>query len=159
MAMTSADTGSVSPSSSKIEYKCGTADVDDIAEHLNICSKGFIPPLEKTVGIKAYAAKIAAKAVTFEAWADGRLVALVAAYFNTGEKGFITNVSTMPEFAGRGLASELVTRSLEHARANAFKVIGLEVNAANERAIGVYRSLGFVESNRKGDSLELTISV
>ncbi|MBL0182082.1 MAG: hypothetical protein IPP96_07240 [Chitinophagaceae bacterium] len=71
---------------------------------MEACKNNFIPPLQDTVDIDSYAQKIKSKSITFEAWQNGHLAGLIAAYFNDPGKevGFITNVSVENGFAGKG---------------------------------------------------------
>lgn len=97
---------------SEILYRINTATPEDIYLHLEECQYNFVPPLNARVDIKEYSEKISAKAVTFEAWDDKILAGLLAAYFNDDEKisGFITNVSTLKRYQGKGIAAELVKK-------------------------------------------------
>ena len=71
-----------------------------IFDHLSNCENNFIPPLSTLVELKAYAKKIAIKAECFEAWAEGELVGLVAAYCNDYQKkvAYIKSVSVLAEW-------------------------------------------------------------
>ncbi len=116
-----------------------------VAEHLRACDAHFVPPLVGRVEIDAYAAKIASHAERFEIWHNGHLVALVAAYCNAParEAAHITNVSVLPTWHGRGLASRLLTRCLDHACKLGFETIDLEVNSDNVPAVALYHKQGF----------------
>ena len=140
---------------SSVEFKIRTASVKAVIEHLNTCSNAFDPPLHTQVHIEAYSQKIVDNAVTFEAWDNGLLVGLVAAYFNDLESksGYITNVSTLPNYQGRGIAKNLFTTSLEHGKSLGFIKVGLEVSGRNTRAINLYSRNGFWVIGRKGATL------
>lgn len=77
---------------------------------------------------------------------NGRMVSMV----NVQKAGFdikrwtIGNVATHPDYQRRGLARQLVTRALEHARSLGAEVITLDVRAAALPAYNLYRSLDFV---------------
>jgi ribosomal protein S18 acetylase RimI-like enzyme len=77
---------------------------------------------------------------------QGRIVALV----NTSTAGArnkrweIGNVATHPDYRGQGLARQLVSRAVEHARQQGAEACILEVRSDNEPAYNLYRSLGFV---------------
>ena len=49
---------------------------------------------------------------------------------------------------GLGLGTILISRALEQAKENRFTQVELGVFADNERAIGLYRKLGFTEMGR-----------
>lgn len=76
----------------------------------------------------------------------GQIVSMV----NVHKTGFDTkrwnigNVATHPDYQRRGLARQLVTRALEHARALGAEICTLDVRTAAIPAYNLYRSLGFV---------------
>jgi ribosomal protein S18 acetylase RimI-like enzyme/SAM-dependent methyltransferase len=121
------------------------ADARAVEVHLRDCDSDFDPPLSQRVDITSYAVRLVEKAVRLEAWNDGRLVGLVAAYANTGAGGsaFITNVSVLPSFRGRGLAERLVASALAHLKGQGFARVELEVGRGAAAAISLYRKLGF----------------
>jgi GNAT superfamily N-acetyltransferase/SAM-dependent methyltransferase len=121
------------------------ASVDEVARHLHACNASFVPPLDARVDLSSYAAKIVAHAERFEAWHDGRLVALVAAYCNAPDRAFahVTNVSVLPDLLRRGLASMLLRHCLEHVQAMGFAKIELDVDLGNEPALALYLRHGF----------------
>lgn len=136
-----------------IEFKIKTADAENVLIHLNKCKDNFIPVLDKTVDITEYSKKIVENSVTFEAWVNKDLTGLIAAYFNDMENhsGFITNVSVVSEYAGRGLASELLKNCIHYAIENNFKEINLEVSPENEQAIRLYKRHDFYQTAGKDD--------
>lgn len=129
-----------------IEYKTDTASMNDMYRHLVGCNENFEPSLDKKVNIREYSQKIAKLSITFEAWAENNVVGLVAAYFNDEQnrKGYITNVSTLKEYLGKGIASNLVKNCIEYASRNGFSEISLEVNAENRKAIKLYEKFNFI---------------
>jgi ribosomal protein S18 acetylase RimI-like enzyme len=143
------------------EYREKSASAQEIQAHLGACSRNHKPPLDTRVDLAEYALKISRHAVTFEAWANGSLVGLVAAYLNdaAGRTGYITNVSVTPEFLGRGVASKLMDMCLERAAAIGMAVLVLEVGRANAAAIELYRKLGFEESGDNGDFITMKLSL
>jgi ribosomal protein S18 acetylase RimI-like enzyme len=124
------------------------ADPGTIEVHLRACDADFDPPLSQRVDLSVYAARLVERAVRFEAWSDGRLVGMVAAYANAepGGSAFITNVSVLPSHRGRGLARRLVTTGLAHLQALGFRRVELEVGRGGAAAIALYRKLGFQEN-------------
>lgn len=139
--------------STSISYNIKTARIKDITTHLFRCKEAFIPPLHNTVNIHRYAEKIAENAVTFEAWHNEDLVGLIAAYFNDpgNETGFITNVSTLNTFAGKGIASKLLENCIRFGKEKKIKQIILEVNQANRQAIKLYEKYDFKHVTDKGE--------
>lgn len=62
----------------------------------------------------------------------------------TGERrGEVNYVGVVPAWRGRGLGRELLRWGIERCRAVGCATIELSVEAANERALGLYRSTGF----------------
>lgn len=131
--------------SSQIEFGMNRADEAELARHLRSCDADFVPPLSGRVELDDYAHKISAKAARFEAWVDGELVGLVAAYCNEAERGiaFITSVSVRDDWQGRGVAARLMERCIGHVATIGFKRIELEVDKENSGAIKLYEKTGF----------------
>ena len=144
-----------------IEYKIKSASESEIFTHLQKCNNDFIPPLDKKVNIRDYSKKIAEKAITFEAWNEKILVGLIAAYFNDAENimGFITNVSTLKEYHGKGIASELLKMCMDYSKNNNFKEIFLEVSDKNSGAIHLYNKNGFKNIETKNGMLVMKFSI
>lgn len=128
-----------------VEYLLNKASVAEIAEHLTHCDADFVSLLSARVEIKDYAKKIASKAVRFEAWSNEILVGLVAAYCNDMEKqiAYISSVSVLQEWAGKGVASKLINQCIKHAKGAGMHQINLEVANGNVRAINLYKKNGF----------------
>ena len=129
-----------------IEYLLNKTSAAQIAEHLLRCDADFVPPLSGRVKVDDYARKIADKATRFEAWSGGSLVGLVAVYCNDREKriAYITSVSVLREWTGKGVVAHLMSQSVEHAKALGMKQIGLEVASDNTPAIRLYEKSGFI---------------
>lgn len=129
----------------EIKYSVGTASETAIYSHLNKCNEDFIPPLDKKVNIQVYATKIFKKSVTFEAWDGEIMIGLVAAYFNDfeGKTSYITNVSTIGEYRGKGIATNLLKNCIAYARQKKNKCICLEVEKSNHYAVNFYKKMGF----------------
>ena len=132
------------------------SDAEEIARHLAACSASFVPPLETRVGIADYAAKLARRAERFEAWEADRLVGLVAIYCpEDGGDAFVSNVSTLPDRARRGIAQSLLAEALAHARQCA-RTMSLQVDR-RAPALALYRRLGFEAVSEDGDTLTLRL--
>ncbi len=115
------------------------------------------PPLSEKVDIQAYAKKMKQFAVCFEAWDGTDLIALVAAYFNDTEKktGFITNVSTLTKYSGKGIAKQLIQGCVDYATDLKFETILLEVNRHSLNAVGLYQKYGFIIMDYHHDMLKM----
>jgi len=125
-----------------IVYKENTATLEQISNHLKWCSNQFVPPLETYVDIALYAQKIHNRAFRVEAWHHQDLAGLVAIYLND-DTGFITNVSVLAAYAGKGLATALLSRTEAIAKQKDCHVIQLEVKKENQKAVQLYDKLGF----------------
>jgi len=132
-------------------FKIKAAKRQDIYQHLHKVNQLFIPPLENRVDIEKFSDKIFDTAVTFEAWEDEKLVALISSYFNNmvDNYGFINNISVEEQYATQGIATSLMKSCIEYGRNNHFKVLGLEVCSHNIKAIRLYEKFDFkiIESN------------
>jgi len=147
--------------SATVEYRCNRASEAEIAEHLSRCDAYFVPPLSERTGIDDYASKIVSKAVRFEAWAGDALVGLVAAYCNDHEKriAYITNVSVVSEWKGRGIAACLVSRCVEHANSVGMRQVSLRVAVANARAIELYEQSGFTADDEGASFVTMRLNL
>lgn len=129
-----------------VEYLSNTTDAAAIAEHLSRCDADFVPPLSGRVQIAGYAAKLADKAIRFEAWSGDTLVGLVAAYCNDPHErmAYVTSVSVLKDWTGKGIAACLLGRCIAHAVTMGMRGVRLEVAADNTPAIALYRKHGFL---------------
>jgi len=127
------------------EINLNKAGAIQIAAHLRACDNMFVPPLSGRVDIDSYAKKIADKSIRFEGWVEGELVGLVAVYCNDGATPFayITSVSVLPQWGGRGIASQLVECCIDHVRKLGVMQIELEVDEKNHAAGNLYKKHGF----------------
>jgi ribosomal protein S18 acetylase RimI-like enzyme len=140
-----------------ISYKINTVTAGQVLEHLKKCNHNFVPNLDEKVNLELYAEKITKHAMKFEAWVAGELAGLIAAYFNDENKqsAFITNVSTISDYSGKGIASQLLTNCISFAKANRFAAINLWVNSRNSNAIALYSKFGFKQTDVKDEELEM----
>jgi ribosomal protein S18 acetylase RimI-like enzyme len=129
-----------------VEYLSNKASEAEIAEHLSRCDADFVPPLSGRVEINDYAKKIASNATRFEAWSGVTLVGFVAFYCNDQEKhiAYITSVSVLRKWTGKGIVYRLMNQCIEHAKALGIRQISLEVASGNTSAIKLYEKSGFV---------------
>jgi ribosomal protein S18 acetylase RimI-like enzyme len=142
-------------------YRADTADEADILAHLSACDAAFSPPLSTRVELRAYAGKLAARAARFEAWSDGALVGLVAAYLNdmaSGE-GHVSNVSVAEGFTGGGVAAHLMASCIASAGSRGLRSLSLQVSAGSSGAIRLYRKLGFRVVGGDNEPLLMTLAV
>lgn len=136
-----------------IQYRINTATKSEICTHLQLCDTQFVPYLSKRVDIKTYSEKLAKLAYNFEAWNSSELIGLVAVYMNdeNRQKAFVTSVSVIGSFLGKGIASVLLKMSIEMAKKMDFYEVALEVDDSNVRAKDLYNKIGFsIYSCEKG---------
>jgi ribosomal protein S18 acetylase RimI-like enzyme len=119
---------------------------DDIISHFNKCDKAFVEHLESRVDLNDYAQKIFEKAQRFEMWDQDNLIGLVASYHNQDAQkfDFITSVSVVSTHARQGIASYLLEKSIDYARAHNALGLKLEVSEENIPALSLYHKYGFV---------------
>jgi ribosomal protein S18 acetylase RimI-like enzyme len=129
-----------------IKYLSNKASVTEVAEHLMSTDTDFVPPLSSRIEINNYAQKITSNATRFEAWSGGALVGLVAAYCNDYEKcvAYISSVSVLKAWAGKGIATRLITQCIKHVQASGMGQVSLEVAVNNIPATKLYEKSGFV---------------
>ena len=75
---------------------------------------------------------------------DGRLIGFAGAHIILDE-GHVTNVVTEPGERGRGVGRALMRSLLQYAANLGARCLTLEVRASNQAAVGLYRTLGFVQ--------------
>lgn len=131
-----------------VEYMFNKATAEVISEHLHKCDADFVPLLSGRVEINSYAKKIISKALRFEAWSRGILVGLIAVYCNDQEKriAYITNVSVLKKWTGKGIAASLMSQCIKDLKAVGIRQICLDVASENMTAIKLYEKNGFVAS-------------
>jgi len=142
-----------------VEYSLNKASEAEIVEHLRTCEADFVPPLCGRVEIKDYVKKIANRATRFEAWYGGTLIGLVAAYCNDQEKrvAYVTSVSVLRVWKGKGIATRLMCYCIEHARASGMRQISLEVAGDSTAAIKLYKKSGFVAGKANGPLVSMNL--
>lgn len=147
-------------STSEIIYKIKSANENEIYLHLIKCSDNFLPLLSEKINIREYSKKLFQKSVTFEAWDHKDLIGCVASYFNEAElSGFITNVSIIKEFMGRGIASILINQCVEYAKGIKINEVLLEVNVASTDAIHLYKKIGFTDLNKNENNIIMKLKL
>ena len=59
--------------------------------------------------------------------------------------GHVTQVCLVPEYRGQGIGEGLIASTCNSLRNRNFSLLSLTVTEANDRAVDLYRRLGFVE--------------
>ncbi len=141
-------------------YKRNQARHIHISEHFKGCA--FEPPLESYIDdVDEYIEKILSNAERLESWEDKELAGLVAVYCNDFKthEAFITMVSVMTKYSGKGIAKELLNRTIEYCKSIDFKKIKLEVRKDNSRAIKIYEKFGFREYEQREKTIMMEFSL
>lgn len=127
-----------------MNYRLDTAGPAQLLTHLQAADTAFAPPLSTRIDLADYALKLATHSRCIEAWIGDSLVGLVAMYANDAPQGgFITNVSVLPGHQGRGIAGEMLRRTVALATELQLPQLRLEVYADNTAALALYRRHGF----------------
>lgn len=144
-----------------ITYQIKTAAEKEIFLHLNECNNNFTPPLSDRTDLRSYAKKLYENALTFEAWDGDRLIGLIAGYFSKDESRtfFISNVSVIKKYNGKGIASRLLKDCISYCKKNDYFVLTLEVNRHNSPAVAYYEKHRFRQYESKGDQLFLKLEL
>jgi len=137
-----------------VEYRLNQSTKAELIDHLSLIDFDFKQPLSSRVSIPVYAEKIFERALRFEAWVDGTLTGLVAAYRNETERtGFITHVSTLQEWRNHGIGMSLMKQCIAHLQDLNDETLELEVDPNNKAAIKLYEQLGFVMNSGSAPDL------
>jgi len=144
-----------------LTYQIKTASAEEILIHLKSCNKDFDPPLEKKVDLRDYAEKLAERSVSFEAWNGNELVGLVAAYLNDVENkiGYITSVSVLKKYYGKGIANELMKNCINYAMQQNFEEIQLEVSQNSQGAIQLYKKFNFYQVGQEDQMVKMKLDL
>ena len=139
--------------SHEFEIQINTAKYDSLVEHLTSCSSSFDPPLDTYVDIGIYAKKIFTFAVTFEAIHKDKLIGLAAVYYNDQDSktGYLTNLSLLKDYHGKGIASKLMHEAIKCGKENGFINLDLKVKISNDHAVAFYEKLGFIQTGISQD--------
>lgn len=144
-----------------VSYRLNSASELELADHLRYCDASFMPPLSGRVEIENYARKIAANAIRFEAWKDDALLGLLAVYCNEFKcrTAYITSVSVLPAWGGRGIASLLMSQCIEHVTGLAAGRIELDVHSESIGAIRLYEKHGFLGKSLHGKTITMCLNL
>lgn len=114
---------------------------DEIRGHLEIMSPYFQPPLAGRCSIRDYSLKLFTHAQREEAYCDDSLIGLVAYYIN-GKYAYVSNVSVLPEYSGKGIASILLNKMESTLIGFGVGFVSMET-ADNDQSIAFYRKNGY----------------
>ncbi|HDI31833.1 MAG TPA: ribosomal-protein-alanine N-acetyltransferase [Thermofilum sp.] len=77
----------------------------------------------------------------------GKIVGFIIGLREGWGWGHIISIAVHPEFRGKGIGKRLMEECIARLRNKGVKKIRLEVRVSNERAIGLYKKLGFRVEN------------
>jgi len=144
-----------------IVYHLNQASATKIADHLHACDSSFTPALSDRVQINDYASKIASNAMRFEAWSGDILVGMVAIYSDDQKyhTAYITSVSILQLWRGKGIADTLLKRSIEYAKVSGIKKMSLTVDGCNKRAVDLYKKSDFIADKIIGSEIIMSLYI
>jgi ribosomal protein S18 acetylase RimI-like enzyme len=139
-----------------LSFSNSESNVSEVIQHFNSLPQYFLNSLTKLIDLNDYVIKLCLKSERLEIWNGNRLVSLICYYRNFKENEiFISNVSTIPEHQGEGLAKTLMVYLLSKEENSIFK---LELDTSNHVAARFYKSLGFQELEARNNRVVLTLS-
>ena len=99
----------------------------------------------------AFRSLLGRERVLFLVAEEGRRVVGYAVLWWAADEGDLANLAVAPEARRQRVATRLLDRVLEGARANGLRAVFLDVRASNESALTLYRERGFREVGRRTD--------
>ena len=123
-----------------------TAQANIIHEFMLSVDADFDPPIAERVDLLDYSRRLVEKSEVFVAWIDGSLVAVSACYCNDFHTriGDLSYLAVSSSARKRGIAGELIRRTIERARTAGMSAITTKTPARNARLVQFYEGLGFL---------------
>lgn len=115
-----------------------------IADFLGTCDKDFMPILSQRIDIGSYAKKLSQYAQVYCLVSEKQIFGMCAIYLNNGIEAFITSFNVTQQFQNQGYGKILMQHVLHEAKQQNYKIIILEVDKNNEKAILFYKKNSFV---------------
>jgi len=122
----------------------------------------YVPTLlEQVNSLENYSIKLANNAETFLAVEKGTDIGIISIYCNNLEvrKAFISTFGVDIDYSGKGISKVLLENALKFLKKIDFKILSLEVNKINYRAIGFYRKNGFSISENREKSYIMNLTL
>jgi GNAT superfamily N-acetyltransferase len=111
---------------------------NQVYNHLCQCSSYYKPQLDSYVNLNHYSKKLYTHSLRFDCFEKEQLIGLIAIYANK-DIAFITNVSVLPQFQGKGIAQKLLDKCVFFLKENFnLNSIRLETFTENKRALNFY---------------------
>ena len=112
-------------------------------------------PISQKTDLESYAQKLNDKALKLTFCENDEIVSMSAGYINMETRmAFISIVATLPQYRMMGLGQKVVKTFIEKSKADNMNGVHLYTHSTNEKAIKLYKNLGFVDYNvdeRAGD--------
>lgn len=135
---------------------------DQLIIFLKKVNNEFPVPLSEKQDLESYAKKLLEKAtLCYEINEQNQIIALVAGYTDclSNNMAYISMVSTLPEYQGKGIATELVKKFINICIDKNISGIHLYAVAENTPAVKLYKKLGFktmnIDNEKRPDDLHL----
>lgn len=116
-----------------------------------------LPPLTRPQ-VESWVDQILDRGRSILAYHNGELIGHVA-FMPTDKDEPELIVFIASEYQNRGLGTELCRQAMAHAADDGHTALRLHVDADNERALAVYRSLDFIEVEREGKRIEMRLAL
>lgn len=122
--------------------------MEDLPQVINIEKESYRSPWSLDDFVRELT--INTRAQYFVALEDDLIVGFIGTWL-LADEGHITNVAITPEKRGKGYGKALILHAIKSLREKKASYIILEVRISNEKAVNLYKSLGFrVIQLRKG---------
>ena len=119
-------------------------------------------PLRSRMDVDEYAKKLKMNAEIFVAFDnDGDLAGLMCLYANnmSSKEAYLPFIGIIPSFQGKGLGRTMMQRAIAIARQKHMQSINLEVGPDNLKAQNLYEKLGFMFTNKTGNSWHMKLEI
>lgn len=126
---------------------------------LKASDKQFAIPISSKVDLVQYSERILEGGRVIGVIDNGKLAAAVFFYCNDNvtRSAYITFLCSLPNYRGKGYARKVVSKALSYSK---MKGMGsVRTDSVNPSAVGLYRSLGFIETSRilEGDLIKYNL--
>lgn len=122
---------------------CKSQNVDKVLKYLEQVDQLFVPTLSSQTNLPDYAKKISEHAELLWVICDDEIIGMCAFYVNCLPKAYLTSISVLPDFQGKGVAGSLLRQTIGICRQYGFVYLYLEVFKHNTRAYTIYQQTGF----------------
>lgn len=135
----------------RFDLKTNYCNEEEIKKLILSLDEESVKTLQNKIEINSYVKKIRKKAMTIEVWLDNNLVGIIACYVNSETKtnAYITYFCVHPKVQGLGLAKKMYHFLLRKDELSRFKSIFLKVDKDNLKALTLYKSLGFIQTEEE----------